>query len=399
MHILLLYLGPYPKFEGFVSGGELHFIKLCKLLYKRGHNVNILTTSVGAQVLMFYGVKEARFLLIKTLPNEMLLCRKTFGIVLMYVLRMIYSIALIPQILKTLGRIDVICPATHYVYDVFPALLIFLLSRLKGYCPKLVLYIHLLIPSPCIRKRYHPMLPSIMSWIAQECSLAFAKHLVTNVFVYPAELVKVTYMYHIPKQKVHIMVQGLDIALIEQVEEEEKEYDACFMARLSPLKGIYDLIKIWDYVRREIPNAKLAIIGSEREIYVNKLKEEIKRRGLNNNVILTGSLTGKIKYSYLKRAKIFIYPSYEDSFALVVLEALACGLPVIAYNIPPMHFFPGDIVYRVPVGDYKRFGDVVIRYLRNYSDIKSLICYKAKTFAKLFDWNTVILREIKILES
>src|SRR5262249_47811217 len=61
-------------------------------------------------------------------------------------------------------------------------------------------------------------------------------------------------------------------------------------------------------------------------------------------VHFTGPLTGEPLAQMYCNADVFVFPSRTDTFGLVVIEALACGVPVAAYPVPG----PGDILGRVP---------------------------------------------------
>jgi len=60
-------------------------------------------------------------------------------------------------------------------------------------------------------------------------------------------------------------------------------------------------------------------------------------------VRLTGGLSKAELYGLLSRAKVLLYPSHSDSFSIVVLESLACGTPVVAYDIPGPRSVYGDL--------------------------------------------------------
>lgn len=115
----------------------------------------------------------------------------------------------------------------------------------------------------------------------------------------------------------------------------EKKYDLVFTARLEKNKGIHLLLRAIKNVKLQNPNVKLLIIGS------GPLKGEIQKyiRGykLENNVFLSGWLEtlGYVAQAY-NSASIFINPSFNEGGPRVVLEAMACGLPVITTPVGAM---------------------------------------------------------------
>jgi len=175
------------------------------------------------------------------------------------------------------------------------------------------------------------------------------------------------------------------------IDDQEKLYDAIFMARLTPEKGVYDVIKIWSLVVKQQPEAKLAIAGKFKNNKVMlRFYELVKKYHLIKNISYIGFLSEeKEKVMALKHAKLFIYPSKLDSNPIVILEALASGLPVIAYDIPAIRYnYPRDLVIGVKKGDINLFARKIIEFLRNVDAI-NIIGYKAKSFASYFTWDKV----------
>lgn len=195
---------------------------------------------------------------------------------------------------------------------------------------------------------------------------------------------------------------GIDPQKYFNINAKDKVYDAIFMARLTPEKGIYDVVKIWKYVVKEYPKRKLAIAGKFKDRKVaQKFYKLIVEYDLLDNIVYLGYLSNRKKVLALKRSRIFVYPSKLDAFPIVIIEALASGLPVVAYDIPSIKFnYPENIVTKVPVGNIKAFVEEVIRLLNNTKI--SFISYKAKQFASKFRWDNVVKAEVnaykKLLE-
>ena len=98
------------------------------------------------------------------------------------------------------------------------------------------------------------------------------------------------------------------------------------IGRLHKAKGHESLIRAFDKVKKEIQNSKLIIIG-EGELKP-RLYNLINDLGLINDVILMGFQENP--YKYLVKADIFVLSSIRESFGIVLIEALACELPVIS---------------------------------------------------------------------
>ncbi|BCU71321.1 glycosyltransferase family 4 protein [Stygiolobus caldivivus] len=110
-----------------------------------------------------------------------------------------------------------------------------------------------------------------------------------------------------------------------------KENYAVYFARLVPQKGLYELPKIADKLE-----TKIVVCG--------RLYNERDRKFLDNKKIeYKGYVLIEDLYKIVANAKVLIYPSHQDGFSLVVLDALALGTTVAAYDIPAVRFVYGGL--------------------------------------------------------
>jgi len=143
-----------------------------------------------------------------------------------------------------------------------------------------------------------------------------------------------------------------------------------FYARLVPEKGIYELPKIIKIIKDEYDkNIKLKVMGSfgfhgYKQLFFNL----IKKYGVEDNIEYLGFVSEEEKRNIVAKAKILIYPSHFDSLPFVILESLALGTPVVAYDIPgPYSVFNGlPGIEFVREFDYKAMARTVIKILKNY---------------------------------
>ncbi len=145
-----------------------------------------------------------------------------------------------------------------------------------------------------------------------------------------------------------------------------RELEAVYFGRLTPEKGVYDLVHIWANVEKQLPDARLRIFGSFRDERVrDKFMRYIERYGLRN-IVLMGNRSREEVWSYAARAKVLIYPSYIDAFPLTVLESLALGLIVVAYNIPAIKYVYSSLepVNITSTGDLLEMSKKVVEALK-----------------------------------
>jgi len=101
------------------------------------------------------------------------------------------------------------------------------------------------------------------------------------------------------------------------------------IGRLVKVKGHTFLLKAFAKTLQSVPNAKLVIIGDGG--LRNELNEEIEQLGLSGKVIMAGHIESA--YQLMSGLDVFVLPSLEEGFGLVLLEAMVAKVPVIASNI------------------------------------------------------------------
>lgn len=119
-------------------------------------------------------------------------------------------------------------------------------------------------------------------------------------------------------------------------------------SNFRPLKRIGDVVRVFARVRKEIP-AKLLLIGDGPErLFIQQLVRELK---VSADVFFLGEQDQLEPLFFC--ADLFLLPSEQESFGLTALEAMNCGVPVIATNIGglPEVITHGETGYLFPVGD------------------------------------------------
>jgi glycosyltransferase involved in cell wall biosynthesis len=128
-----------------------------------------------------------------------------------------------------------------------------------------------------------------------------------------------------------VIPNGIDFSYIREINPSKEKSDIIFAGRLIKEKNIDILIKSVHLAREEIPNIKCFIIGDGPERA--KLEKIVDELDIQNNIIFKGFIEnyGDL-ISYMKSSKVFLLPSSREGFGIVVIEANACGLPVIVIN-------------------------------------------------------------------
>ncbi len=115
----------------------------------------------------------------------------------------------------------------------------------------------------------------------------------------------------------------------------ENEILILFVGYLDTFKGIFELIDTFYEINKKNKNVKLMMVGTGPK--KDELKKKISHLGLRSYVMLTGAVSNTEIHSYYQMADVFVLPSYTEGFPLSVLEAMACGIPVVASNVGGIH--------------------------------------------------------------
>lgn len=131
------------------------------------------------------------------------------------------------------------------------------------------------------------------------------------------------------------LLGGIDTSHLANVSPDQKRYDAFYGSSLIDAgKGVMDLLNIWTSVVNLNPTAKLLVAGKTSPRLAKLIQSEYETPSLKNNLVI-GSLAGVPRgtmYELMARCKILVYPSRRDAAPLMVMEALAEGLPVVMYD-------------------------------------------------------------------
>ncbi|NJE49568.1 glycosyltransferase family 4 protein [Thermococcus sp. 9N3] len=133
------------------------------------------------------------------------------------------------------------------------------------------------------------------------------------------------------RKPVYLVPNGIDIALIRSVKPSSLESDFLFVGRLIPEKGVDFFLRSLALLRREFPDFRAVIAGDGPER--RKLESLARELGIGDNVTFTGFLKDyRDVIALMKASRVFAFPSRREGFGIVVIEAMASGLPVVTVN-------------------------------------------------------------------
>lgn len=169
-----------------------------------------------------------------------------------------------------------------------------------------------------------------------------------------------------------------------------------YIGSFSPRKNILGLIEAFSKICIKNPTIKLLIVGLKGKSYEIYLNRSLKLN-LENKIIFTDFIeTNHLPYFY-NGATCFIYPSFYEGFGLPPLEAMACGIPVIASNLTSIP----EILKNAPIYiNPHNIDDIYekINLILNDKLLHKTFVQKSIEHSKLFSWEKTSYKTLKIIE-
>ena len=239
---------------------------------------------------------------------------------------------------------------------------------------------------------------NLIGFLSQRISFFFIKKSVNAIITVSPYTKKELINIGFEGNKIKVNYNGIDTNKMKNFISSENKYDCVFLGRLNVSKGIFDLLDIWKIINEKNPNIYLAIIGFGDKKTEDELKDRIKINSLEKNINVLGYLEDKKLFGILKSSKIFVFPSHEEGFGIVVCEAMACGLPVVAWDLPVYREIYTKGMITVSINDVAEFAEKILELL----DDKKLcdkISLDAIETASRYDWDEISIKETNLLKN
>lgn len=135
----------------------------------------------------------------------------------------------------------------------------------------------------------------------------------------------------IDKDKIFHINPGVNLSKFKPEFKNNLENIILNACRINPVKGIEDSIKVMPYLKEKFPDLKLKIVGPiTNESYFKYLKNLVSKLDCKNLVEFVGPVPNNKMNSIYNSSKLFLFTSKHEGQPGVILEAMACGLPVIS---------------------------------------------------------------------
>lgn len=165
---------------------------------------------------------------------------------------------------------------------------------------------------------------------------------------------------------------------------------------ISPRKNISGLIKAFNLIAKKNPNLILIISGRDGW-KTKKTYEEYNKSYFKNRIYFLGFTPEKIVADLYNIARVFVYPSFYEGFGLPILEAQACGCPVITSNVSSMPEVAGSSGILINPNNVNEIADAIFKVISNKKFRYKLI-KKGYENLKRFSWKKCAEETLKVYE-
>jgi glycosyltransferase involved in cell wall biosynthesis len=286
--------------------------------------------------------------------------------------------------ISRLRTCDFFFATSHFLGDTLPAVLV------GG--KRSAVIVHHIVDPPW--RRPGPFFTNFIAYAAEQISLLLVRAFCGVVFV------------GTPLMKRALEAKGFRQPIVvvgNATETPELSFPArdpnlvTYLGRLSPTKGLEDLLTAWPRVLERTPNARLQILGDGDDAYYEHLARLSQQRNIADSVTFQRVVSDAQKWTAFTTSALFAFASHEEGWGIVLAEAMSAGLPCVTYDLPVFSEVFTDGRIAVPVGDTIAFGDAIAALLGS-AQIREELGERALRLGRSFSWDDVAAREISAFE-
>jgi len=201
------------------------------------------------------------------------------------------------------------------------------------------------------------------------------------------------------KGEIYVIPNGIDLAGFNNLSKSEmrkklqinkEDKIILFVGRFRPEKGLEYLVKAMSIIKEKDREAKLLLAGEGPE--EENLRNLIFEKQLTEFITFTGQIPHENVKDYMVASDIFVLPSLTEGFPNVLLEAMACGLPIVASKITgiPEIVINGENGFLVESKSPKEIAEKLLFLLNNpelrkkisRNNLKKIKCYSFESIIK-----------------
>ncbi len=167
-----------------------------------------------------------------------------------------------------------------------------------------------------------------------------------------------------------------------------------FVGSLIERKGVRFLIEAFRQISNTLPDFKLVLIGEGPQEQM--LRAQVSSAGLSERVHFLGQQPRAEVTRWMQRARLLVLPSLEEGMGVAVVEALACGTPVVASAVDGIvDVVTPEVGLLVPPADAASLAEGIVQVLSNLSAWEKMSARARERAIEIYDWQRVALQYLQ----
>lgn len=365
MKILRVVSDLYPSVVG---GIGIHAHQMSRGQARLGHEVTVVTLNQKKlpENELVEGYRVIRF------PSYLTICGNSF------------APGLILEILKRKRAVEIIHAHSHLFFSTN----VCVLARLLHSAP-LIITNHGLISA------------SAPAWLN-----SFYKHFVSRTTFHIADHIicytdierKNIERLGIDKRKISVIHNGVDTTLFAPLASKKNadKKQILWVGRYVTGKGVEYLIEAFSLVQKKIPGSHLVLVGDGPEKPV--IENRIRKLHLHSSVTLIDYLDNEKLPEIYKNSDVFVLPSLMEGVPRTILEAMACGVPVVTTDIPHLVSIIDGAGFVVPPKDPASLSNAIFTILENASLAEQMGQQGRNRIVQDYSWEDTVKKTLRLYE-
>ncbi|WP_110112371.1 N-acetyl-alpha-D-glucosaminyl L-malate synthase BshA [Bacillus sp. CGMCC 1.16541] len=328
----------YPS----VGGSGVVATELGKLLAEKGHEIHFISSSMPFRLkkvypnIYFHEVEVNQYSVFKYPPYDLALSTK------------------IAEVAKR-EKLDII----HAHYAIPHAVCAYLAKQMVGEQLKIVTTLH---GTDITVLGYDSSLKDLIKFGIEKSDVvtAVSKALVEQTYDLVKPEKKIETVYNFIDERVYKKIDASHLKKEYGIQSDEKV--VIHVSNFRQVKRVQDVVKSFDLIQQQVP-AKLLLVGDGPEMTV--ICQLVKTLGLKEKVLFLGKQENIEELYSISDLKLLL--SEKESFGLVLLEAMACGVPCIGTNVGgiPEVIEDGETGFICELGDVESIASKAVHLLTN----------------------------------
>jgi glycosyltransferase involved in cell wall biosynthesis len=203
---------------------------------------------------------------------------------------------------------------------------------------------------------------------------------------------------NVPTDKISIVPNGVDTGIFTPPRDAEREKIILYVGSLIPRKGLKYLLDAAPEVFRVLPNYRIVMIGDGPQ--KADLERQVEQLSVGDRVTFIPFRPSDEIREWMQRAQVLVLPSLEEGMGVVLLEAMACGTPVIGCRVGGIQdVITPEVGALVPPADADSLSATLCDVLSNPSRWTNLSHAARDRAEKHYDWDVIAAQFTALYDS